>query len=118
MAVFTAEKDTDFSVMLFRPNFVLASEQYPMKMHKNQQLLTMPSPLGSLRDPCARGQTSVLEVQKPLEWRYMIQLLRQRSSQPIDRKALSWSVIHQSACMLAEITIRKSQDITSNRRVE
>jgi hypothetical protein len=34
----------DFSVVLFRPNFILASEGYPMKVHKNQWLLTMPSP--------------------------------------------------------------------------
>jgi hypothetical protein len=26
----------DFSVMLFRPNFMLASEEHPMKVHKNQ----------------------------------------------------------------------------------
>jgi len=34
----------DFSVVLFRPNFMLASEEYPMKAHKYQWLLTMPSP--------------------------------------------------------------------------
>jgi hypothetical protein len=34
----------DFSVVLFRPNFMLASEEHPMKAHKNQWLLTMPSP--------------------------------------------------------------------------
>src|SRR5262249_24967223 len=34
----------DFSVVLFRPNFMLASEEYPMKAHKNQWLLTMLSP--------------------------------------------------------------------------
>ena len=34
----------DFSVVLFRPNFMLASEEYPMKAHKNQWLLTMPFP--------------------------------------------------------------------------
>jgi hypothetical protein len=26
----------DFSVMLFRPNFMLVSEEYPMKTYKNQ----------------------------------------------------------------------------------
>jgi hypothetical protein len=30
--------------VLFRPNFMLASEEYPMKAHKNQWLLTMLSP--------------------------------------------------------------------------
>jgi hypothetical protein len=28
----------DFSVVLFRPHFMLASEEYPMKAHKNQWL--------------------------------------------------------------------------------
>jgi hypothetical protein len=36
--------EPDFSVVLFRPNFMLASEGYPMKAHKNQRLLTLPSP--------------------------------------------------------------------------
>jgi hypothetical protein len=34
----------DFSVVLFRPNFMLASEEHPMKVHTNQRLLTIPSP--------------------------------------------------------------------------
>jgi len=29
----------DFSVMLFRPNFMLISERHPMKVHKNQWVL-------------------------------------------------------------------------------
>jgi hypothetical protein len=29
-------QQTDFSVVLFRPNFMLASEGYPLKAHKNQ----------------------------------------------------------------------------------
>ena len=36
----------DFSVVLFRPNFMLASEEYPMKMHKNQWLSTLLSSPG------------------------------------------------------------------------
>jgi hypothetical protein len=39
-----------FSVGLFRPDCMLASEKYPVKVHKNQELLTTPSPLGSLRE--------------------------------------------------------------------
>jgi hypothetical protein len=31
-----AEKMADFSVVLFRPNFMLLSEENPMKSHKNQ----------------------------------------------------------------------------------
>ena len=39
-----ASLDPDFSVVLFRPNFMLSSEGYPMKVHKNQRLLILPSP--------------------------------------------------------------------------
>ena len=42
-------KDTDFSVVLFRSDFVLVSEKNHMKMHKNQWLLT---PLSPLDIPC------------------------------------------------------------------
>jgi hypothetical protein len=36
---------TDFSFVLFRPNFMLASEEYPMKAHKNQWFLNpLPPP--------------------------------------------------------------------------
>jgi hypothetical protein len=41
----------DFSVVLFRPNFMLASEKYPMKVHKNQLLLTSCLALKSLGKP-------------------------------------------------------------------
>jgi len=33
--------------------------------------------------------------------------------QPIENKALSWGIIRKSACILAEIMIRKSQFITA-----
>ena len=39
-----AGEASDFSVLLFRPHFMLASEGYPMKVHKHQRLLTLPSP--------------------------------------------------------------------------
>jgi hypothetical protein len=41
---FVSTQYTDFSVVLFRPNFMLSSEGYPMKVHKNQRLLILPSP--------------------------------------------------------------------------
>jgi hypothetical protein len=37
-------KSPDFSVVLFRPNFMLASEEHSMKAHKNQCLLNLLSP--------------------------------------------------------------------------
>src|SRR5207247_1634545 len=39
-----ATREADFSVVLFRPNFMLAFEGYLVKVHKNQRLLTLPSP--------------------------------------------------------------------------
>jgi hypothetical protein len=74
-----------------------------MKVDENHQLLTTPFPLSSLREPGARGHPCVLEVQKPFSWRYRRQLLSKMSSQPVERKVLSWGVIRQSAGMLAEI---------------
>ena len=50
-------KDSDFSVVLFRPNFMLASEEDPMKAHKNQWVLPMPCPLERLSGATSRGQT-------------------------------------------------------------
>jgi len=39
------ENCTDFSVVLFRPNFTLVSEGNPVKTHKNQRLLNPLCPL-------------------------------------------------------------------------
>jgi len=39
------ENEPDFSVVLFRPNFMLPSEEYRMKVHKNQWLLNLLYPL-------------------------------------------------------------------------
>jgi hypothetical protein len=55
----------DFSVVLFRPNFMLASEGHPMKVHKNQRLLTLLSPLTSLVEPQTRAHTMVSGGQMP-----------------------------------------------------
>jgi hypothetical protein len=48
---FFCSNNTDFSVVLFRPNFMLASEGLLMKMHKNQWLLNFCLPLKSLGKP-------------------------------------------------------------------
>ena len=49
----------------------------------------------------------------------MRRFIRELCSQLIERKALSWGIISKSACILAEITIRKSQDVAeAQRRVE
>ena len=53
------------------------------------------------------------EGQKPSQWLCLAKFPRERYSQPIVYKALSWSAIRKSACILAEITIRKSQLLVS-----
>jgi hypothetical protein len=55
----------DFSVVLFRPNFMLVSDKNLMKAHKNQWVLTMPCPLERLSGAASRGQTMAPEGQKP-----------------------------------------------------
>jgi hypothetical protein len=36
LSAWLCDHGTGFSVVLFRPNFMLVSEGYPMKAHKNQ----------------------------------------------------------------------------------
>jgi hypothetical protein len=100
---------TDFSVVLFRSTLMLFSEKNRMKVHKNQWLLTMLYPLVRLAGATSRGQTMAPEGQKPSKWLCLTKLPREMYPQPIVHKALSWGAIRKSACILAEITIRKSQ---------
>ena len=58
-------KASDFSVVLFRSDFMLFSEKNRMKVHKNQWVLTMPCPLERLAGATSRGQTMAPEGQKP-----------------------------------------------------
>jgi hypothetical protein len=102
---------TDFSVVLFRSDFVLFSEKNRVKVHKNQWVLTMPCPLERLSEATSRGQTMAPEGQKPSQWLCLTELPRKMSSQPIVHKALSCGAIRKSACILAEITIRKSHPL-------
>jgi hypothetical protein len=99
----------DFSVVLFRSTLMLFSEKNRMKVHKNQWLLTMLYPLVRLAGATSRGQTMAPEGQKPSKWLCLTKLPREMYPQPIVHKALSWGAIRKSACILAEITIRKSQ---------
>ena len=103
----------DFSVVLFRSDFMLFSEKNRMKVHENQWVLTMPCLLEHLAGATSRGQTMTPEGQKPSQWLCLAKFPRERYSQPIVHKALSWGAIRKSACILAEITIRKSQKISS-----
>jgi hypothetical protein len=56
---------SDFSVVLFRPNFMLVSDGHPMKVHKNQWLSTLLSLLTSLVEPRTRAHTRVSGGQMP-----------------------------------------------------
>src|SRR4029453_11133395 len=103
----------DFSVVLFRSTLMLSSEKNRMKVHKNQWLLTMLYPLVRLAGATSRGQTMAPEGQKPSKWLCLTNLPREMYSQPIVHKALSWGAIRMSACVLTEITIRKSQRYTN-----
>jgi hypothetical protein len=49
------------------------------------------------------------EVAEAFPVLYLTQLPRKMYSQPIVHKALSWSTIRKAVCILAAITIRKSQ---------
>ena len=49
--------------MLFRPNFMLASEEHLMKTHKNQWFLNSRSLLMSLVEPRTKAHPMVPEVQ-------------------------------------------------------
>jgi len=102
---------SDFSIVLLQSDFVLFSEKNHVKALKNQWLLTMPYPLERLAGATGRGQTMAPEGQRPSQWRYLTKLPRAMYSQPIVHKALSRGTIRKSACILAEITIRKSQSI-------
>ena len=50
----------DFSVVLFRSDFMLFSEKNRMKVHKNQWVLTMPYPLEAFLEPQAEDKPWLL----------------------------------------------------------
>ena len=58
---------SDFSVVLFRSDFVLVSEKNHMKVPKNQWVWTMPYPSECLSGATRRGHTTAPEVQTPAQ---------------------------------------------------
>jgi hypothetical protein len=92
---------------------MLFSEKNRMKTHTNQWLRTMPYPPERLTGATRRGHPMTPEGQKPSQWLCLTKLPRERCSQPIASKALSWGIIRKSACILAELTIRKSQECST-----
>jgi hypothetical protein len=53
---------SDFSVVLFRPHFMLVSEKNRMKVHKTQWLQAMPYSPECLSGATSRGRTMAPEV--------------------------------------------------------
>jgi hypothetical protein len=60
-----SRQGTDFSVVLFRSDFVLFSEKNHMKVPKNQWVWIMPYHPERLSGATSRGQITAPEVQKP-----------------------------------------------------
>jgi hypothetical protein len=89
---------------------MLASEENSMKVHKNQWLLTMPSPPAL---PCGgTNQGTHHGVWRTDAFAVTCDgaIPRDVGLQTLENKALSRGIIGKSAPILAEITIRKSQD--------
>src|SRR5262245_38999258 len=61
---------SDFSVVLFRPNFMLVSEECLMKTHKNQWLLNPLSPLEQPPRSTRRNALPVKLIDGPLLMRH------------------------------------------------
>ena len=99
----------DFSVVLFRPDFVLVSEKNHVKVHKNQWVFDHAISSKRLAGATRRGQTRAPEGQKLSKCPCLTKLPREMCPQLIVSKALSWGVIRKAACLLADITLRKSQ---------
>jgi hypothetical protein len=70
--------NTDFSVVLFRSDYMLVSEKNHMKSHKNQRVLTMPCPPELLAGATHRSQNIAPAAQKPSQEPYIACLLKMR----------------------------------------
>src|SRR6516165_117442 len=90
---------------------MLVSKEYPMKTHKDQCFASLLSLLISLGEPRTRAHTMMSVVQTPSQCPDRVQPHSDVGVQPLENKALSWDTIRKSACILTEITIRKSLGI-------
>src|SRR5215217_5897199 len=107
---FGSKYRVDFSVVLFRPNFMLASEGYLVKVHKNQRLLTLPSPPNLPCGATNHGTYHGVWWADAFAGTWQGRIPSDVGLQTLENKVLSWSIIGKSAPILAEITIRKSQE--------
>src|SRR5512138_781355 len=82
-----------------------------MKVHKNQWLWDGPYSPDHLSGALSRGHTMAPEGQTPSQRPEMAPPHSDVDLQPLENKALSWGIIRKSACILAAITIRKSQPV-------
>ena len=87
----------DFSVVLFRSDFVLFSERNHMKVLKNQWLYTMPYPSERLPRATRRGHPMAPEAQRPSQWPCLTQRSSEMCPQRIVRKALSQGTSRKDA---------------------
>jgi hypothetical protein len=105
----SSELETGFSVVRFRSDFVLASEEHPMKVHTHPWLLTPLSPphipWGATHQGTPHGVWGADAFAGP----YQGTTRNDRRLQPLENTALSRGIIGKSALILAVITIRKSQ---------
>src|SRR5262245_35835178 len=102
-------KFPDFSVVLFRSNFMPFSEKSRMKAHTNQcfwnTLFPPDIPWGAMY----QGTPMVSGVQTSSQYPDRVQPHSDVGVQPLENKALSRGIIRKSACIHDEITIWKSQ---------
>src|SRR5215217_3571709 len=83
----------DFSVVLFRSDFVLVSEKNHVKMHKNQGVRAVPCSPKCLSGATNRGQTMAPEAQTPSQCPDIVRPHRHVGLQLLENKALSWGII-------------------------
>ena len=102
----------DFSIVLFRSDSMLFSKENHVKTHRNQRLWSMLYPPEAFLEPHAEDtprHRRCRRLRSDLRWansqKYDLQVL--------ENKVLSRDIIGKPAPILADITIRKSQRLTT-----
>ena len=91
---------------------MLFSTENHVKTHRNQRLWSMLYSPEHLSGATSSGHTMAPEAQMPAQCPDRVQPHSDMGVQLLENKALSWGTIRKAACILAEITIRKSQNPT------
>src|SRR5215211_2802963 len=100
---------TDFSVVRFRPDFMLGSEEHPMKTHKNQRALNPLFPPDSPWRVLNQGTHHGVWGADAFAVTQHGTTLSDVGLQLLEKKVLSRGIIEKSAPIRAEIAVRKSQ---------